>query len=571
MPSDQMTVSAAERLRKMEQMLRKRQKQLETDRQVVDDVVEQITQYVLPIRENVYGTDPKGTRYGKKAHDSTAILAKNTFVDGMHGQLMSPNFRWFALEHDDTELNQLQEVRQYMQDVEHVVYAELAESNFYSEGRTCIEDACCIGTSFLYPEEDLGRRRLVFNAWHPSSVWIAENQYRVVDVLHRKERMSHRQIVEKFGEENVGGELLRDAEDQPFKTKDLLHCIFPRTDRDVMKVDALNKPYASVWMLAGEKQKVQGRDTAILKESGLDTFVPISWRFLIAGYGEVYGRGIPYDMLAEIRGLNIISKDLLGASSLAVRPPLNIPADMAGSTDFTPWGHNYYKDQNMRVEPIQMVGNYPLGLDREERKRAVIEEFFMVDLFRMLARLPERDKITATEIIERRTEKENLLGPMVGRMTSEFLDSVLQKTLDALNDAGKLPPPPPILEDMGRVSLKVEYVSPLALAQRRSLENAGVARATADIAPLVELYGPEKTLDNFDPDILVRKVARDSGMPAEAFVPEEVRDARREAQKEQERQALFKQDLAETAQGLKALGQADKATGGKILSEEEAA
>jgi hypothetical protein len=74
-----------------------------------------------------------------------------------------------------------------------------------------------------------------------------------------------------------------------------------------------------------------------------------------------------------------------------------------------------------------------------------------------------------------------------------------------------LPPPPPAV--LAVPGLKVEYVSPLARAQRAA-EGEAIVRTFQAMAPL--MAATPSVVDNFDTDAVARALADAYGMPARA-------------------------------------------------------
>jgi hypothetical protein len=75
----------------------------------------------------------------------------------------------------------------------------------------------------------------------------------------------------------------------------------------------------------------------------------------------------------------------------------------------------------------------------------------------------EKGQMTAREVIERSQEKMTMIGPSIERYQGELLNPLIDRAYGMAYRAGKLPPPPKELEGK---ELKVEYISPLSLAQK---------------------------------------------------------------------------------------------------------
>jgi hypothetical protein len=147
-----------------------------------------------------------------------------------------------------------------------------------------------------------------------------------------------------------------------------------------------------------------------------------------------------------------------------------------------------------------------------------------------------RSDITAAEIAAREQEKLLMLGPVLERMHDEHLDILLQRVFGILQRAGRLPPPP---ENFTSPGLAVDYISPLAQAQR--------AIGTKSIERLLgfagNLLGAYPTLgDVINAEAAVRNYSDLIGAPPEVLrSPEEVAKINEARQQAQQQQAMMQQ------------------------------
>ena len=71
--------------------------------------------------------------------------------------------------------------------------------------------------------------------------------------------------------------------------------------------------------------------------------------------------------------------------------------------------------------------------------------------------------------MERTQEKLQQLGPVVERLQSEFLNPIIERTYAILDRAGVFPPiSDELAEQLNGQDVKIEYISPLAQAQKVS-------------------------------------------------------------------------------------------------------
>jgi hypothetical protein len=157
---------------------------------------------------------------------------------------------------------------------------------------------------------------------------------------------------------------------------------------------------------------------------------------------------------------------------------------------------NYYRSdlpKDNRILPMNFGSQPALGFDIMEDLRNRIRQIFYVDQLQ----LQEGPQMTATEVLQRTEEKLRLLGPLMGRLQSEFLGPLLNRVFNVLYRAGKFPPPPQQIEGQ---AMRVVYTSPIARAQEQTEAN-GILRSTQLLSPFVS--ADPSLMDNINGDELV--------------------------------------------------------------------
>ena len=159
--------------------------------------------------------------------------------------------------------------------------------------------------------------------------------------------------------------------------------------------------------------------------------------------------------------------------------------------------------------------------------------------------------MTATEVLQRQEEKMRLLGPMVGRLQTEFLGPLIDRVFAVMARRNAIASPPPEIQGE---KLKVEYVSPVARAQR-SQQIFNFARFMEQIMPLANIR-PE-IFDNLDADGAFKWAHGTLDAPMETLMSEEsVAQMRQQRQEQQEAamQAEQAQQIAGAAKDASAAG-----------------
>src|SRR5207344_3451052 len=95
-------------------------------------------------------------------------------------------------------------------------------------------------------------------------------------------------------------------------------------------------------------------------------------------------------------------------------------------------------------------------------------------------------KMTATEVIQRQTERMRLLGPVLGRLENEFLNPLIERVFGIMNRNRAFERPPEAVEN---ADMRIEYSSPLARAQKSQIAQ-GFQQVIGILEPLAKL-GPE--------------------------------------------------------------------------------
>lgn len=538
--------------------------EMKKERQRWEDDWEEIADYIMPYDESAYENDNRGNRIATKIYDGTPTRALRLQADGMQGYTVSQAFPWFKLRTPNDRVNDDYNAKAWLQGIEeHFFTLFQSRSNFYSAMNAFFYRYGGYGWSNVHIEEDLATGKILFDVRTPWEVWIDQDRHGQTVSTFRKIKVTVRDAVAWFGKDKLSESTLNLYERSPLDKIDIIHAIFPRNDRDVYKENNLNMEFASVYIEDGQKYP--------LSVSGYRTnpTVTVKWHGLTF---SPYAMGPGHMALVDVITLNQIAKDIMTASHKAVNPPMNIPEEMRGYEAIVPGGKNYYKTPQATVTPVQTGIQYPFGIDRLNDQRQRVNEHFLVEFFMMLA---SSDKpMTATEIIERQGEKAAVLGPPIAHL-SEALDDIFDRIFAIEMEAGRIPPPPDIMLEMNP-DIEIDYSGPLFQAQRKLFETQGITHGLQITETLVAQH-PELS-DNFDYDIMVRKLAESYGYPQEIIKPDaevqKVRKARAAAaaQQQQMAQAQAMADMAgklapaaaQVEGGADVMGQIDRAAGGAL-------
>lgn len=472
---------------------------LKKRRRMWEDVWQEIAEHVLPKVTNFDSSQkPEPWRKNKGVFSGKPRNLIRIGSYGYQGYLTPRSGVWFGLEPENPKLMDYHEVRVWFQGVNERMLSALAQSNFYDILGQAYEHGLSVGTSTVTVENDERYNRCDYEALHPKQVYIAEDEHGNVDTHFREFFMTGRQLRSRFGEEKLPKQVLELIDRNPYEEFRVLHAVYPRIDRDPEKIDVYNKPWASVYILLEPK--------ALLRESGYYFPHIFTWRHT-KNSDEEYGTSPSWDALVDILRANQMAKAALMAAQHSYNPPIAYSSHLAPYLDLLPGGRIPLSDPSDFIKRIDLLGNYQITMEIERQLNEQIREHYMVDFFLMLSQ-SDRTK-TALEASEIAGEKAALLSAVVGGIESELLDPLLTTTFWIELEAGRIPPPPDILLDTGETGVKINYIGPLAMLQKRHYGQQSTIQALGQASPIFNVFPEAK--DYIDGDKLLKKVLAQSG------------------------------------------------------------
>ena len=487
---------------------------------------QEIADYMRPRKADITKkSQTPGAKRSELIFDGTAIHAAELLSASLHGMLTNMSTPWFSLRFTNTDLNQDDMAKEWLEQTEDVLYAAFHRSNFQEQIHELYDDLILFGTGVMLVEPDMDTT-FRFSTRHIAECYLAEDEKGRVNTVYRKFRMFARAAINQFGKENVGDKILKIDERDPYEQVQIVHVVLPRDERDKGKIDQINKAYASYY--------IEPEERTVLSESGFDELPYVVPRWLKSSYELGYGRSPSMNSLSDTKVLSKMSEITLRAAQKQVDPPLLVPDDgFMLPIRTVPGGLNFYRSGTRdRIEPLQIGANQPLGLNMEEQRRNAIRQAFYVDQLIM----SQGPQMTATEVLQRTEEKMRLLGPVLGRLQAELLQPLITRCWNIMLRNKLLPEAPP---ELAADNIEIEYVSPLAKAQKQS-EVQAVVRMLEMMQPIAQL--DPGVLDHLDTDGLARHVIKVLGIPAQVVRGEfEINQIRQQRQQKEQQQAEMQQ------------------------------
>lgn len=524
--------------------LLKRKEQVKTRRQVVENEWRECFRYTYPLRGAAFETmgtvaTEAGTNAANAASrqadllDSTGTDGARILASALMGGLTPANARWPGLEADD----QTDEEQRWLDNAADVMWKNIHASNYDAVGYECMLDEVAAGMFAMFVDEDAeGGYR--FEEWALANCYFAASKPGgAVDTVFNEFPLSAEQAVNDYGETMVSDQVRKLAAEKPDELVRFVRCVYPRQGPHGNLTR--NLPFASVHIEDSTKH--------IVRESGYheNPLIVPRWNPIPS---SVYAFGPAFEALPDLRTLNEEIRYVLANMDMAI-------AGMWGAVDDGVLNARSIKigprkvivmSQKDNFFPLSPAGKFDASALEIDRLHRSIRKVLMAD------QLEPQQKAgtppTATEVMIRVELIRQLLGPVYGRMQSEYLQGLIKRCFGIGYRAGAFGQPPRSLRDR---LIRVKYFSPLARAQKAT-DVAAMDRYESSMLNKVVMLGKagqpfEHVLDNYDWDKADRHRADLLGVPAELIPDEDVVAETRKARADKAQQGQMMQTAAAMA------------------------
>lgn len=504
----------------------------------LDEQWQDLAEVFMPNAADFTGEFSEGDRRHDELYDSTPEQARKMLSSSIDGLVKPKTVPWLKPRSQDEALNEDHDAKLWFDETGRRMLDAIYSRNarFIQSSGEVDDSLVTFGTGSLYTGKNKARNGLSFRSTHLKDTFIAENSDGQIDTEYVRLMRTPRQARQQFGEENLSKDTqLRIKDDKKKDEKiEFMWAVEPREDRRPRSKRNTDLPWTSTIIEVNEEHLVQ--------DSGFKSFpfaVP-RWETTAV---SVYGRSPAQVAFPDALTLNQQAKTILMAGHKAVDPPMWAMDDaVVGAARTFPGGLTYLDGaaaQDIGGRPPMGVWdfgkNIPLGREMQNDTRDQIWRAFLKNVLQLPVDGPE---MTATEVLERKEEFIRIIGPVFGRLETDYTGSIAERVFEIMQGAGQLPEPPDILVGSDVV---FEFKSPIQAA-RRQTEVFGMVRAMEIMAPVIE-FQPEIN-DNFDGDQMARDIPDIFGAPNKWLkTPEAVQALREQRAEEAAAQAAMEQAM----------------------------
>jgi hypothetical protein len=450
-----------------------------------------------------------------------------TLVTGISGYSINPNILWLKLGLEDGDLEKQYGVKDWLEQVEEVLYKTYNQGNLYSQMPGMIESAATFGHGIMLVDEDVVNKKVRCAAMNPTEIYLDTNEYDEVDTVFRDFHMSLENAAAYFGLGNLAQTIQDTWDDETLRNKPLHLCHAVYKNKGTGGENTLTGKfmYASVFVDLDNQH--------IIQEGGYHDFpyAVFVWKKTM---GKKYGMSPAMAAVNDIKLLHKGEESRIEVAQLSSRPPMNVPQRMQGTEQLVPDGRNYYLSSDSLISPIEIGANFPITLEISRDQEERIKDWFHVDFFLMLQQ--QTRQMTATEVVELQGEKAAVLSNMVTNL-NYALQKIVQRSVDILFRQGKIPELPFALRNT-RTSMKVEFIGILAQAQKKAHQTSGIMQGIQVMGALAQMAQAvpqiQESLEYVDASVILKKGFEAGGMSQLAIREDDdvakIREARARAQ-----------------------------------------
>lgn len=402
------------------------------DRGNWDRHFDDIARVMAPRRLGFATTVVEGDSRTEDIYDGTGMRAVRSLANAVGGLMRPEGMKLATIQVDTDRIGEEAEIwlDRAEESLMGAMYAPRAR--FKQATGEADYDLVSFGTALVFAGESRRLNRLLFQTTHlKDGTPIFDDEGEAIG-LGRTRKFSLREAERKFGRDALNDTNRQKLEEGKTQDKvEYVHMVIENEDGRPGALLARNLPFSDTW-IDREQEK-------IVLESGFHEF-PFAIPRWDTSSGENFGRSPGMIALPDTNTLQAMGETLLVAGQRAADPPLAVPNDGAYDAINTfPGGTSYYDvDTAVAVRgnpffPLESGSNIPLTREMQNDTRDQIWASF----FRNVLNLPiEGPQMTATEINARKEEFIREIGPVFGRLESDYTAPLVERSFNVMLRAG---------------------------------------------------------------------------------------------------------------------------------------
>ena len=451
---------------------------------------QEIADNFYPERADFTVSRSLGTEFASNLMSGAPVLARRDLANQFAAMLRPKGKEWFSLAPKDAKLAERRNVVAFSEWSTSVMRRAMYDSaaKFARATKEGDNDFAAFGQAVLSVELDPETMKLLYRCWHLRDVVWAENERGDIYQIHRKWKLSARDLCAKY-KEKVPSKYHELAKKEPFKEIECRHVIvlYDQYDYNPKVKPVRAERFGFMSMLVLKEDDVLLNETPVIDHP----YIIPRWQTVS---GSQYAHS-PCTVIAlpDARLLQRITFTLLEAGEKATNPPMiaiqeAIRSDVAIYAGGITWADAEYDERLGEVlRPLTMDhSGLKFGWEMGQKHEEMVRKAFFLDQIN----LPAYDgaAMTATEIRVRTEEYVRAALPLFEPMEAEYNGALCEKTFNLLNQHGGFGSPRDWPQELVGAELDWQFSSPLSEAAQKQKafgfqEAANLLAVAAQIDP----------------------------------------------------------------------------------------
>ena len=429
-------------------------------------VMQDCYRYAIPDRD-LWTDFAPGQRKGSELYDSTAIVAVQDFASSLQARIC-PSWRtWSKLVAGPglpKDVRENDELAMYLEETTDQLFGYINHSNFALKSHEAFQDLS-VGTGAITLELNERGNGLSFDSIPAPHLAIEEGPNGMVETVFQDRKSAVSVLARTYPGISLPEKWQKMLVDKPGELVSYqVGSIF----------DPKRREYHLVVFCKAEKQPMYYRLYG-------ETSPVIVFRWT-TNPGEIWGRGPVMRALPDIKTLNKVVEFILRDAAMSISPPITAVTDGVVNP------YTLVLQPNAVIPVMSNDTSNPSLRELTRSSRPDLAQFILAEMRQSVRNMmfsdPRRREgpvQSATEVLIEDREFTQRIGSSYGRLQTEFVERVLNRSVALLKSIGKMPD---FKIDGREITLK--HLSPLARAQDQE-ELLGLQTAVAMAAP----FGPE--------------------------------------------------------------------------------
>lgn len=406
-----------------------------------DSLCQEIAINIYPERADFMVPMILGQEFAAHLTDSFPAQARQELGDSISSMLRPKDRPWFRVSTLDDELDADPENAKFLEYLTRQTRTDLYDSRtkFVRATKEGDHDFVTFGQPVISVEEAPNRDHLYFKCHHLRDCSWLENEIGDIDHLHRKDKMSARQMGRKFKPDELCDAVKRAIQKEPDREFPIRVVALPSDEYDHSFKNKGGDKSSSRRRLPYILVYVDADNNKVMREAPLAEFPYIVPRWqTISGFQYAFSRAV-MGSLPDQRMAQALSSIMLEAGEKQINPPIvardEVIRDANLQAGAITWADAEYDGEiSDHFMPVALGADMKTAFTMQQDLRNTLSRAFYLN---KLA-LPESGKqMTAYETAQRLEEHVRGLLPLFEPMETEYNTKILDKSFAVLRNMGR--------------------------------------------------------------------------------------------------------------------------------------